>query len=258
MAVRTGDFLNDEPPQSSAAAPESGGDVELLQRQDGFSGAISLPLLPDLIQIYTVAMADGALTIRRGMDRGTIWFERGEMTHAVCGALVGEEAVYRLMEWRNGHFAFDPEARSAMRSIASSWQSVLMEGCRRMDEGVASEEASIVEAPRAELAESLSGFCAAALFNADGALIAQQYQRPEHDLVAAGPDVVEMLRRQAAVMTSLSRADALLDCFLFIGDQLHFVAPLAGGRVLYVIVQSSVLNVAVIRRQVDRVAARLQ
>src|SRR5689334_7150367 len=83
------------------------GRVEPLHRT-GFSGAISLPLLPDLIQIYTVSLANGALTIRRGVDQGTIWFEQGQMVHAECGDLVGEEAVYQLLHWENGHFSLDP------------------------------------------------------------------------------------------------------------------------------------------------------
>src|SRR4029453_5010210 len=100
----------------------------------GFSGAISLPLLPDLIQVYTASMADGALTIRRGPNEGTIWFERGEMIPAVCGQSVGGEAVYALLQWQNGHFSLDAGARSTVRSITSSWQTVLMEGCRLLDE----------------------------------------------------------------------------------------------------------------------------
>lgn len=106
----------------------------LLQRDRGFSGAISLPLLPDLVQIYTLSMATGALSIRRGSDAGTIWFERGEIVHAECGALVGELAVYELLAWQSGAFSLAAGAQTQARTIDAKWQTLLLEGCRLLDE----------------------------------------------------------------------------------------------------------------------------
>jgi CheY-like chemotaxis protein len=106
----------------------------LRARGAGFSGAISLPMLPDLIQIYTLSMANGALTIRHGERSGTIWFERGAIVHACCGDLRAERAVYELLRWQGGAFSLDPAATPPERSITASWQEVLMEGCRLLDE----------------------------------------------------------------------------------------------------------------------------
>jgi len=160
----------------------------------GFSGAISLPLLPDLIQIYTISMADGALTIGSGTRSGTIWFERGAMVHAVCGETIGEEAVYQLIQWHDGRFSLDKDARAPFHSIHTSWQEVLMEGCRRLDEAALTEvpedEPDDVESPLdavcARIQRYLAGFLAVAILDSrDGSLLAQRGE--EISLRSAGP-----------------------------------------------------------------------
>ncbi len=103
-------------------------------RPTGFSGAISLPMLPDLIQLYALAHMSGALRIARGADHGMVWFERGAIVHAECGDVVGAEAVYRLLRWDGGAFSVDAGASAPRQSITASWQELLMEGCRLLDE----------------------------------------------------------------------------------------------------------------------------
>lgn len=126
----------------------------LLERDRGFSGAISLPLLPDLVQIYTLSMATGALSIRRGADAGTIWFERGEIVHAECGALSGESAVYELLAWQSGSFSLDTSARTQARTIEAKWQTLLLEGCRLLDEATRQPEAAAPAESEAQVAVS--------------------------------------------------------------------------------------------------------
>ncbi|MEM7356174.1 MAG: DUF4388 domain-containing protein, partial [Acidobacteriota bacterium] len=106
----------------------------LLARGEGFSGAISLPMLPDLIQVYTLSQTTGALNIRRRGTTGTIWFDLGKIVHATCGDRSGEEAVYELLSWQGGKFSLDTETRPTETTITVSWQKVLLEGCRRLDE----------------------------------------------------------------------------------------------------------------------------
>ena len=224
------------------------GDVELFRPASGFSGAISLPLLPDLIQIYTVSMADGALTIRRGADRGTIWFERGEIVHAECGELTGEEAVYHLLQWQNGQFSLDRDARAPLRTIDIPWQNVLLEGCRRLDEQPQAQHDE--DDALSELA-ALPGFRGAALFDAHGMLIAQRTAADGLALDLHGQLLLDMLRAQP------QRPGPLLDCYWILGDQEHVIVPLADGGVLHLILNRDAVNLAVVRRTIERVAARL-
>ena len=100
----------------------------------GFSGAISLPMLPDLIQLHAVSGTSGALRITRSGEEGMLWFSYGRMVHARCGALTGSEAVYKLLTWGGGQFIIEPAAVAPEHTIATPWQALLLEGCRRMDE----------------------------------------------------------------------------------------------------------------------------
>lgn len=117
----------------------------LLVRGQGFSGAISLPMLPDLIQVYTLSLTTGALAIRRGGSSGTLWFDNGKIVHAVCGDRTGEPAVYEMLSWQGGEFSLDTETKPTERTITASWQEVLLEGCRLLDE--AGRDGSPAEEP---------------------------------------------------------------------------------------------------------------
>ena len=126
----------------------------LLAVSTGFSGDISLPMLPDLLQIYTLSLASGALTVTGAGGEGTIWFERGDIVDATCGALSGDEAVFEVLRWRGGSFRLDPAARAAERRITKSWQHLLLEGCRLIDE-VARTQAEDRDGLLDELAEAI-------------------------------------------------------------------------------------------------------
>jgi hypothetical protein len=257
MSARILNFEDDE-----RLARAARGELELLPSASGFSGAISLPLLPDLIQIYTVSMANGALTIRRGMQSGTIWFERGAMVHATCEELTGEEAVYALLRWDDGRFSLDSSGEAPVHSITASWQEVLMEGCRRLDEAAAAEKPSpstpSFDAVFSELEQALSGFLGVAVLDStEGSLVAQRSRESGLDFEAAGPFVAELLRQQAAVMRSLGRTASLLDSLSILGDQVHLIEALPEGRLLYLAVAREAVNLAVVRRAVDRALGRL-
>jgi Domain of unknown function (DUF4388) len=262
--------LNRNPSPGSSAADRPAGELELLSASPGFSGAISLPLLPDLIQIYTVSMADGALTIRRGVQTGTIWFDHGTMVHAACGELTGEEAVYRLIQWHDGQFSFDHGAKAPLRSITASWQKVLMEGCRRLDEEAQAEATAGTASPvslapaetfgelLSEIEQDVRGFVAVAILDSgDGSLLEQRPPRSALDFEAAAPLVAELLHQQSKISTALGRPASLLDSLSILGDQIHLLETLPEGLLLYLVVAKEGVNLAAVRRIVDRALGKL-
>ncbi len=109
-------------------------DEVLERRKVGFSGAISVQTLPDIVQLYALSNATGALHVRRRGVDGRIWFEHGAITHAVTGALTGESAFHTIVLWSGGEFSMVPAETSPERSIAASWTELLMESCRRIDD----------------------------------------------------------------------------------------------------------------------------
>jgi len=262
----TGDeiFVRDSAGAEPAAQPRSAG-VE----RHGFTGAISLPVLPDLIQVYTTAMTTGALTIRRGLDTGTIWIDRGSMVHAVCGDLSGEEAVYRLLEWRDGEFSLDAGTQAPARTIAASWQAVLMEGCRRLDEAGAAISATVFETTRFgdgpadrfdELLETIESsheaVLAGAIFDATGQSLAHRSRALGLDLSGIGPAVSKVVAEQSRVMEAIGQQAPLQDLLTILEDQLHLITALPEGRFLYLVSDRSDTNLALLRRAVERAVGR--
>jgi CheY-like chemotaxis protein/predicted regulator of Ras-like GTPase activity (Roadblock/LC7/MglB family) len=100
----------------------------------GFSGAISVQTLPDIVQLYILSSATGMLTVINGASEGQVWFERGTIVHAVCPDLTGDEAFYEIMMWSSGEFRMRVGAHATVRSVRTDWQGLIMESCRRIDE----------------------------------------------------------------------------------------------------------------------------
>jgi CheY-like chemotaxis protein len=100
----------------------------------GFRGDVSLPMLPDLVQLYSLARVDGALRIVNGPGNGTLWFQAGDIVHARCGDATGVAAFFEMMRWGGGRFLLEPLEKPPERTIRESVASLLLEGARLQDE----------------------------------------------------------------------------------------------------------------------------
>ena len=109
-------------------------DRSLTHLQKGFSGAISVQTLPDIVQLYVLSNATGALTVRHENGQGELWFAHGAIPHAITATHRGEEAFFEIMMWSGGEFSMQLGAITPERSIGANWQELLMESCRRIDE----------------------------------------------------------------------------------------------------------------------------
>lgn len=105
----------------------------------GFSGAISVQTLPDIVQLYALSSATGALRVVHRSEVGEIWFEGGAITHAATEHEAGESAFFRIMRWRGGEFSVRMGVSARERSITTSWTELVMESCRRNDEQLRDE-----------------------------------------------------------------------------------------------------------------------
>ncbi len=101
-----------------------------------FSGSLSEMSVVDLLQTIDVSRKSGVLTlIADDGQEGMISFDSGAVISATVEDLVGEDAVYRHLLWREG--TFDLEFRSVSlseRTVHRTTQALLMEGMRRLDE----------------------------------------------------------------------------------------------------------------------------
>jgi CheY-like chemotaxis protein len=234
----------------------------------GFSGAISLQLLPDLLQVYTLSGTSGAMTLAHAGASGTIWFSRGEIIHASCGHLAGAEAVYELLTWPEGQFSFDRLSTSGERTIEINWQALLLEGCRRLDEqqlraaelgeavdsffneAVAEEAAAGDPADSSEsssharqaqrllgfLREDVPGFIAAAVVEPrSGRTLSKLSLRDDFD-----PAMAALLEGDVALRAGERDAGTRIEDALFtLSDQIHFLHSLGEHQWVYVVTERS-------------------
>jgi response regulator RpfG family c-di-GMP phosphodiesterase len=102
----------------------------------GVSGSLQEMSLPDMIQVLSQARKSGALRIRSGGESGQVDFAEGNVVDAALGTHLGEEAIYQMLKFTEGDFAFDPTFKTTSRRIAQSTDAILLEGMRRLDEGL--------------------------------------------------------------------------------------------------------------------------
>jgi two-component system, chemotaxis family, protein-glutamate methylesterase/glutaminase len=106
----------------------------IAKRKDGFVGTLRNIQLTDLIQMCCLSPTTMAIRVAKGALEGIIYMQEGEIVHASCDAIQGEEAFYTILGWETGSFETLGSIVIPNISINKSWQSLLMEAVRRIDE----------------------------------------------------------------------------------------------------------------------------
>jgi hypothetical protein len=70
------------------------------------AGTIATTLLSDVLTLYARAGRTGALDVRSPARTASVWFDGGELVHAACGARTGASALFEILCWNEGRFAF--------------------------------------------------------------------------------------------------------------------------------------------------------
>ena len=102
----------------------------------GVSGSLKEMGLPDLVQILSQGRKTGSLRIRAGGESGEIHFDAGAVAHALWGSLKGDLAFFAMVKLQDGEFSLDPQFKPTERTIKDSAEGLLLEGLRRLDEGL--------------------------------------------------------------------------------------------------------------------------
>ena len=93
--------------------------------------------LPSIIQLNCAERNTATVSVSYQGQGGYICFSDGSIVHAAVGDLVGDEAVYELLRWPDGSFIVEADEIPADRTITTSWNELLLEGIRRVDEDTA-------------------------------------------------------------------------------------------------------------------------
>lgn len=100
-----------------------------------FQGSLEEVKLPDVIQLMSVSAKTGYFVLTREQEEGHIYLEEGQLVHAQCGDLTGEEAIYSLAIWDRGQFQFrQGEKGTVEKTITRPNTKILMAVARKLDE----------------------------------------------------------------------------------------------------------------------------
>jgi DNA-binding response OmpR family regulator len=114
----------------------------------GLEGSIDLIGAPGLLQMCHLGRFSGNCTVRTDSKRMQIGFREGEIVTAAGEGASGAGAVYEFLSWAEGHFEFVPAVvQTEEAELRESFDYLLLEGCRRLDEQRRLAEADTQIAP---------------------------------------------------------------------------------------------------------------
>lgn len=105
------------------------------------TGHLSDLSLSELIEFFCNQRKSGRLRVLYPQGSGYFYLQSGSVIHAQIGVLRGIDAVYYALTLANAKFEFSGSAEASERTINQPWTQVVLEGLRRLDEGIAPAEA---------------------------------------------------------------------------------------------------------------------
>jgi hypothetical protein len=105
------------------------------------TGHLSDLSLSELIEFFCNQRKTGCLSVRYPQGSGCFYLQSGSVVDAKIGELRGIDAVYYALTLPNAAFEFTGAAETPERSINQPWTQVVLEGLRRLDEGITPAEA---------------------------------------------------------------------------------------------------------------------
>jgi hypothetical protein len=100
------------------------------------TGHLSDLSLSELIEFFCNQRKSGRLKVLYPKGAGYFYLQSGSVVDARIGVLQGIDAVYYALTLPNAEFEFNAEAESVGRTINQPWTQVVLEGLRRLDEGI--------------------------------------------------------------------------------------------------------------------------
>jgi Tfp pilus assembly major pilin PilA len=117
------------------------------------TGELSDLSLAELIEFFCNQRKTGRLRVVYPLGAGYFYLKNGAVIHAHIGDLRGIDAVFFALTQPNASFKFSPAFEAPEQTINQPWTSVVLEGLRRMDEGVTPRTPSVLKAEEEHEAE---------------------------------------------------------------------------------------------------------
>ena len=97
-------------------------------------GSLAQMNVIDLMQSLEMGRKSCQLSLTNEGEKCEVFFSEGQVKHATYGALVGDEAVFKVLRWTGGSFQLDFEGKTDKETTQLNTQGLLMEGLRLLDE----------------------------------------------------------------------------------------------------------------------------
>ncbi|HUS12377.1 MAG TPA: DUF4388 domain-containing protein [Pyrinomonadaceae bacterium] len=105
------------------------------------TGHLSDLSLSELIEFFCNQRKTGQLKVLYPQGHGHFYLQTGSVVDARIGVLRGIDAVYYALTLPNAKFEFGGECELTERTINQPWTQVVLEGLRRLDEGIVPPDA---------------------------------------------------------------------------------------------------------------------
>jgi len=109
-------------------------------------GSLTQMNVMDLLQSLDMGHKTCALTLSNNGDRCQMFFNDGQINHAVYGELKGDDAIFKVLSWTGGNFEINFSGSSSEQTVTRSTQGLLLEGLRLLDESNRDTEENVLEA----------------------------------------------------------------------------------------------------------------
>lgn len=108
----------------------------------GLRGRLEQFGLPTVLTFLDLERRSGQVLLIAGDKTGRVWLRAGRVISArIEGSRrVNRAAIYELLTWERGRFAFTQEESSAADEVNAPTMQLLMEAARRTDEAAASPD----------------------------------------------------------------------------------------------------------------------
>jgi len=105
------------------------------------TGHLSDLSLSELIEFFCNQRKSGQLKVLYPQGSGFFYLQAGSVVDARIGVLRGIDAVYYALTLANAKFEFSGSTEAPDRTINQPWTQVVLEGLRRLDEGITPSDA---------------------------------------------------------------------------------------------------------------------
>lgn len=226
----------------------------------------------DLIQHACIDRKQARLVLKHKGESAEIFFEDGQIVHAVLGNLIGKEVVFRVLNWQDGTFEMTNNIAAPQHSIHENWTEILLEGARLHDEAQVDteptpetqEEKPMATKKKSEmLAEALenlltesSDINGAAIVGIDGLVYSANVPQKGLDEAMVGASSAAILGLSKRSVQQLSRGT--FKQTLVQGDDGNIIVASINSEVLFVGLTPANVNLGMAFAEVRSIVKELQ